>query len=334
MKEVLDLQIFAEGGVASAGDGVGAAAATAAEGSESPQTPVFKSSRRGAKANPFANVVFGKQEGAAAQKAAGAPKAETATEAPKVTDRKAEFDKLIQGDYKDLFEQKLADARKQGEDSQRGDADRYRQMSSVLEILGRKHGITPDAEGNYDLSKLSTAVQAEDDNYWNELAMRTGKDAKELKDAHYRTQRMMALEKENAALRAEEQRRKGEEQARKTFAGWMEQAEKAKTVYPSLDLHQELKGNPQFGELLRAGIDVKTAFEVIHKDEIMPAAMQYAAKTVEQSMANKIAAQAARPSENGSASGSVTVKTDVSKLTKAERKEIARRARNGERIVF
>lgn len=334
-KEIMDLQLFAEGGNAGAGAGEGAASpgTEAGEGEATSKAPVFKSSRRGAKADPFANVIFGKQEGAAAQKATETPKAETATETPKTTDRKAEFDKLMQGDYKDLFEQKLADARKQGEDSMRGDAERYRQLSPLLEILGRKHGITPDYSGNFDLNKLSAAVKAEDDNYWAEEALRTGEDKDVLKQKHEREQLVARLQRENASLREAEQRRLGEERARKTYAMWTDQAAKAKNVYPSLDLNKELAGNPKFGELLRAGVDVKTAFEVIHKDEIMPAAMGYAAQHVEQKLGAKIAAQAARPRENGGNSP-VQVKTDVSSLTRAERREIAKRVARGERITF
>jgi hypothetical protein len=93
--------------------------------------------------------------------------------------------------------------------------------------------------------------------------------------------------------------------------------------------------NPQFQRLIRSGIDVKTAFEVIHKDEIIPAAMQYTAKTVEQKVVNNIRANGMRPSENGVTSKSpVEVKSDVSKLTKADRQEIIRRVRQGEKISF
>lgn len=338
MSEVMDLQLFAEGGAAG-GDG-GTSAPAGNEGGENApaSAPVFKSKRAG-KANPYAGVVFGKQ----GQTTPGAPQSNggegsaketgkgTKAEAP--ADRNAVFEEMIAGEYKDLFEARIADARKQGETPFKGDADRYKQMAGMLEVLGRKHGISPDSDGNLDLSKLSKAVEAEDKDYWEKLSLETGRGEEELREEHRRNQMMKALQEENARYRREEQERKGREQARRIFAGWEDQAKQAQSVYPSLDLRKELK-NKDFAQLLQAGVNVKTAFEVIHKDEIVPAAMQYAAKKVENNMAGKIAAQAARPVENGSGGSPVQVKTDVSKLTKAERREIARRVSMGERIVF
>ena len=101
-----------------------------------------------------------------------------------------------------------------------------------------------------------------------------------------------------------------------------------------MNIREEIK-NPNFASLLRAGIDVKTAYEVVHKDEIIPAAMQFTAKTVEQKLTNKIIAGGARPTENGISSQSATVvKSDVSQLSKKDREEIIRRVRNGEKIRF
>ena len=74
---------------------------------------------------------------------------------------------------------------------------------------------------------------------------------------------------------------------------------------------------------------------MIHKDDIIPAAMQFTAKTVEQKLTNKIIAGGARPSENGISSQSAAqVKSDVSQLTKADRAEIIRRVQRGEKIRF
>ena len=125
-----------------------------------------------------------------------------------------------------------------------------------------------------------------------------------------------------------------QENASKLYAAWMDQAQQAKAVYPSFNLEAEMQ-NPQFVNLLRSNVDVRTAFEVLHKDEILPAAMQYTAKTVEQKLAKKIAAGGARPVENGISSQSAArVKSDVSQLSKADRDEIIRRVQRGEKISF
>ena len=114
----------------------------------------------------------------------------------------------------------------------------------------------------------------------------------------------------------------------------MDQAKEAKKLYPALDLNTEAK-NPEFLKLLHSGIDVGSAYLVIHKDDIIPAAMQTAAKTVEQKLTNKIIAGGARPTENGNSSQSASVvKSDVSQLSKADRQEIIRRVQRGEKIRF
>jgi hypothetical protein len=114
----------------------------------------------------------------------------------------------------------------------------------------------------------------------------------------------------------------------------MKQAESTKQIYPSFDLRAEMQ-NPKFIDLLRSNIDVRTAYEVIHKDDIIAGAMQFTAKTVEQKLTNKIIAGGARPSENGNSSqGASVTKSDVSALTKADRDEIARRVARGEKISF
>ena len=111
-------------------------------------------------------------------------------------------------------------------------------------------------------------------------------------------------------------------------------AEEAKALYPSLDLDTETK-NPQFRKLLMAGIDVATAYHVIHKDEILPAAMQHTARVVEQKLVNSVRAGGKRPSENGASGQSPSlVKSDVTKLTSADRREIRRRVLAGEKIRF
>jgi hypothetical protein len=84
-----------------------------------------------------------------------------------------------------------------------------------------------------------------------------------------------------------------------------------------------------------AGVDVGTAYLVVHKDEVIPAAMQYTARTVEQKLTNKVIANGARPTENGNSSqGATVVKSDVSTLSKADRAEIIRRVQRGEKIRF
>ena len=112
-----------------------------------------------------------------------------------------------------------------------------------------------------------------------------------------------------------------------------QQLEEARQTYPGLSLTEEIK-NPQFRELLHRGIDVKSAYELIHKDEILTASMAYAAREVERLMTNKLLAEGKRPTENGGSQGPAVSKTDVKAMSPADRKDIVRRVRMGEKISF
>jgi hypothetical protein len=199
--------------------------------------------------------------------------------------------------------------------------DKYNALTPTLEILAKKYGVDSS-----DIAALNKAIE-EDDSYFEEEALEKGITVEQLKE--YRK-----MEKENAELKRhlDEQNRK--ENAKKIYAQWAEQAESAKQVYPSFDFRAEMQ-NPKFVDLLRSNIDVRTAYEVVHKDDIIAGAMQFTAKTVEQKIANKIIAGGARPAENGNSSQGASVsKSDVSTLTAADRAEIARRVARGEKISF
>ena len=299
---MLSLQLFAEGG---AGDGGTAQGQGATAEVASQQT-------KGAK-NPLANVQYGIQE--------DAPVAGVQQTTEVQTDPEAEFEKLIKGQYKAQYDARMQDTIQKRLKGQKETVDKYNALQPVLEILGKKHGV--DAT---DVDALIKAIE-EDDTYFEEEALEMGMTVEQLK-------KFRSMERENAELRKAQDEQKKQERANQIYAGWMEQAEQTQKVYPSFDMRAEMN-NPEFVKLLRSNIDVRTAYEVLHKDEIIPAAMQFTAKTVESKIAKKIAANGARPSENGMSSGSpAVVKSDVSQLSKADRAEIIRRVQRGEKIRF
>lgn len=305
----LELQLFADaGGDTGTAGTTGETAAAAVPQNTQAETPL-------------AEVKYGIQaeETQASTEAAAQPQ-----EAP--PDRNAAFEKLIKGEYKDLYDAKVQDTVKRRLKGTQETAERYRQLAPTLEMLGKKYGIRPDQNGAYDIAALNKAIE-DDDSYYEKEAMEQGLSVEQFKQ-------MRKMERENADLRRRMQEQRTRENASRLYAQWMEQAGQVKTVYPSFQLEAELK-NPRFVDLLKAGIDVRSAYEVLHKDEIIPAAMQFTAKTVEQKLANKIAAAGQRPVENGnSGQGAAIVKSDVSQLTKADRREIIRRVQRGETIRF
>ena len=315
----LNLQLFAEG-AGSTGTAGSAGVGTGAEGTQGvTETAAMSQTKKGVKSNPLADVKYGIQDDAV--QTADVQNNTTATESVQQPDRNAEFDKLIKGEYKDLYDQKVQDTIQKRLKGTKETVDKYNALSPTLELLAKKYGV--DAN---DVEALNKAIE-EDDAYYEEEALEKGVTVEQLKE-------IRKMEKENAELKRRMQEKDAQEKGAKLYAQWMDQGEKTKSIYPSFDLRAEMQ-NPKFVDLLRANIDVRTAYEVIHKDDIIPAAMQFTAKTVEQKLTNKIIANGARPTENGvsSQSGAVT-KSDVSQLSREDRAEIIRRVQRGEKIRF
>ena len=303
---ILNLQLFAEG--TGGGDG-----GTGAEGAMG-VTATAAVSQKGAK-NPLANVKYGIQEEASTESPSPEVK-QTATE-----DRNARFEALIKGEFKDLYDARMQDTIQKRLKGSKETVDKYNALTPTLEMLAKKYGV--DAN---NIEALNKAIE-EDDSYYEEEALEKNMSVQQLKE-------IKKMERENADLKRQMAEQERQENANKLYSKWMQESEAMKSVYPSFDLRTELQ-NPRFTDLLRNNVDVRTAYEVLHKDEIIPAAMQFTAKTVEQKLTNKIIANGARPVENGNSSqASTVVKSDVSQLSKADRAEIIRRVQRGEKIKF
>lgn len=102
------------------------------------------------------------------------------------------------------------------------------------------------------------------------------------------------------------------------------QAEKARELYPNLDLNTEMD-NPEFARLIRNNVPVDTAYFVVHKDELTAAMMQTAAQKNAEAMSNSIQAGQNRPRENGlgrQAAANTQRMFDPRNLTREERKQL------------
>ena len=302
----LDLQLFAEG--AGGGDG-----GTGAEGASGETAVAAVPQRKGVKANPLANVVYGKQEAEEASPAAKVESVET-------EDRNAKYEAFIK-EHKDLDDARIQNIVQKRLKSSKETVEKYEALAPTLEALAKKYGVDPT-----DIKALNKAIE-EDDSYYEEEALEKGMTVQQLKEVR-------KMERENADLKRQMEEQNRKENANKLYSKWMNEADETKKVYPSFNLQAEMQ-NPRFTDLLRNNIDVRTAYEVLHKDEIIPAAMQFTAKAVEQKLTNKIIANGARPVENGNSSQGATItKSDVSQLSKDDRAEIIRRVARGEKIRF
>lgn len=340
-EHLLDIRLdLFDGGAAAGGEGAAASgqAGTGDQG-ETKAGPV--STRRG-RSGEFQNVLFGKQEPAqetAAETAVageGAPaegqkaqSSDAGSDAKKgvlVTSdtleakRKA-FQDLVNGEYKDIYT----------EETQRMINRRFKETQNLEKQVGRTQPVIDMLMQRYqiadgDIGKLTAAIE-NDNAYWSEAAEEAGMSVEQYKQ-------FQKLQRENAALLREQQQRRGQQAAQQQLQKWYGEAEQVKGLYPSFDLGTEVK-NPQFLSMLKAGVPVRHAYEVIHMEDIKAGVAKMQAKATEKQVVEGIRAKGARPPENGTAAQSAfTVKDDVHNLTKKERAEIARRAARGEKITF
>lgn len=320
----LNLKLFdgdGDGGTSDAGAVTGAGMGEAGSTGDTGKPSAAGKARTRAR-NPLATVQYGKpaepvKDDGGRDAAGEEPPAEQA----QPVDRRAQFERLIREEYKDEFSQRVQGIIDKRFKETKTLESKLEQLQPVVEMLSAKYGVQSE-----DVGQLAKALE-DDDAYYEQEALEKGVSVETLKA-------MKRMERENAELRKAVEQKEREEGARETYANWMRQGEELKAVYPSFDFATEVQ-NPQFLSLLRSNVPVKTAYEVIHKDDIIGGAMQYTAEQVRRAAAAAVQTQGRRPVENGgSAQGAIQRKEDVTALTRADRREIERRALRGERIVF
>lgn len=318
-KYFFNLQKFAEGG----GDAASGAGGTAG-GEENSHDAGGKNGQKG---SSLENVKYGIQEetsGTESEETAAVEKEgdDASSQNTKETKNKsAAFEEMIKGEFKDEFGSRVNKIIGKRFAEAKQAQEQLTEMQPILDILADKYGGNPE-----DVKSLLEAIQR-DNSFYEEAATAQGLTVDQFK-------KMKELERENESLRRTREQVEAQKNADKIYSQWMQESETVKQIYPTFDFRTETQ-NEEFNSLLKHGIDVKTAYEVIHKDEIIGGAMQYAVQQARQKTVNDIQARGTRAKENGSSSqASAVVKTDVNSLTKADREEIERRVLRGEKIRF
>lgn len=306
-KRIMDLQRFAEGGEGSA----------VAEG----VTP-GDAGREDGRNEDLSNVIYGKQDDAA--DGADEEDGEDAEGSPDGEEPEETFDELIKDRYKDEFHNKvkdIIDRRFARENARTKDLeDRINAYAPLIEALAGKYGTASDPDA------ILAAIE-EDSSFYEDEALERGITVEQLKS-------IKKIERENAQLKEQMDAENNRKKADEIYQGWLRQESELKEIYPDFDFRTEA-ANEDFATLIKNGIDLQTAYEVVHKDEIITGAMAVTAKKVKQQVADSIRANGNRPVENGINAGSGrTIKSDVSKLSKADRDEIEKRVMRGEKISF
>ena len=236
-------------------------------------------------------------------------------------EREKAFNDMINGDFRDLFDARMQKAIKERVGEVKQLQQQLQQQNDVIGLVAKKYGISTDKMGD-----IREALES-DDVFWEEAAADQGMTVDSYK-------KMVKLEAENEALHKarEDAERKNQKDA--VCQKWDREAEELKRMYPQFDLQSEIQ-DKRFLDLMGAGIDMRTIYETLHHDEILPALMQQTAKAATKQQAAAARSGQMRPAENGMSSrpAAQTVK-DPAKMTKEERQEYARRAARWEIITF
>lgn len=246
-------------------------------------------------------------------------------------EKRRAFGKLMQGEYAAEFEEALQRASQATVQSIQNSP----QVKALMDALGEAYGV--DTASPDSLAALTEAVKngrVKNDEYYETLAQEKGvsvKTAREMDRMEGELQRA-AAEKQRAEqlrLAAEHQQR-----AAAVRAQWEAEAQKLQQKYPTFEL-DEVMNNPAVKDMILRGVGLEAAYRAAYFDQLMENQTALTAKQVEQGVEARIRQRGQRPAENGThPGGAAETKVDVAHMTKAQRLELAKRARHGERIVL
>ena len=333
-----DLQMFAEGGATSSGVSAGTGDGGASDASATGDTAVTKSKRK-AKADPFANVVFGRQTGSPEAAGNEEANAEGKAEGNKVqregdipppsstvplplgkggnadgedgTDGEDKPKSYTEEEFKQALDREMK-RRYKGNDKKMAPILRY-----ASEVLGVDLG---------DIDAMSKAADAARKQRYQDEAGRTGNDVATIErnadnayDARNYREELKAVKEQNEAAAFN--------------ARMAAQEAEVKASYPEFDYDKEI-ADPTYRKLLQAGFSMKNAYESVHAAQIHERIRAEALREATDKVTASVAAGAQRPTEGGVTNPSAQVITDPDSLTKAQRAEIKKRVKRGEKIIW
>ena len=317
---VMDLQLFAEGG-----DGSGAGETSQSAGADS-------SPSRGALGRTE-NAALDEQgstdseaEGSGSENGEG--EAGEEAKKPSPAERRKAFGQMMSGEYKDLADEMMQNAVQIAAQNLEASPE----MRGLLEAIAEKYGT--DAT---DLTALTDAIRngvVKDDAYFEKIAMEKGisvKTAREMDKLETQNRRLTAQQEAAAQMQkaAQERARIAQIQAR-----WDAEAEALKAKYPEFD-RDEVLANPEVEKMMRAGCSMEAAYRAAYFDRLMARQTAATAQQTEQGVLNRVQQRGSRPAENGTRpGGAVQTHLDVEHMSRKDREALEKRVLRGEIITF
>ncbi len=308
-KLLLNLQLFGDGG--DGGDGGSTAPNGDNAGNDSGEDKILASIPE--KAQKYYKKAVDKTSASKPSQTA------QATNEPQSTTEKLSYADLIKSDdykeeHKAYMDKTIGDRLKK----YKGLEEDLGKHKEILSLVANKYGVNPDDE-NF-LQVLNEKIEA-DDSYYENYAMEHDISTDEAR-------RIVTMERKVRKYEAEQEAQQKQEQMRQQIMMLQENAKKTKARFPQFDLDTEMK-DERFRRLCAVNNgDTTAAFMACHWNEVIPAQVQMASRQIQEQTARAVAANQARPVENGiSSSAPSVVQQDFSKMSLKELREFANEQR-------
>ncbi len=294
MLEILkiNLQLFGEGG--DGGDG-GSTSATGenAVGTTGDNIPAHIPER----AKKYYQKAMEKHSATANAQTKPEQTEETQTTDEPATEGKTPYDELIKGDYKEEHKAYMDKAISERFKKYKGLEETNGKLKGILDIVANKYGVDPNAEDFLDT--LNQKIEA-DDSYYEDYAMKHDISTEEAR-------KMVTMERKVAQIEAQEEARKKQEQMQQHMLTLRRNAEQTKARFPEFELETAMQ-DEKFRRLCAVtNGDTTSAYMACNWNKIIPAQVSMAAQQAQVQTARAVAANKARPVENGMTSAAPSV---------------------------
>lgn len=262
----------------------------------------------------------------------------TDTDADGEENSEEEFEKLIKGKYKNVYQnrvQSLVKDRLSTKDRQISDMQKKENTGNqIFALIANKYNVQPD-----DLDGLLKAV-SEDKDLFAEKALAAGMTTEEARNNFFTQQKTNAQEEELETLRREKAARELDTHLRSIAA-------ETQKEFPNFNLEDEFQ-NPAFRTALdfiaqqrneqneKTGrndeiYDLTTAYKMAHFDELQKDLVKRSSSAAISAAAQSIQSGARRPTENAvKKSGTTTQRKSVEDMSDAEFDAFYEKVRRGE----
>lgn len=306
-----NLQIFAEA----------AEAAAAGDGGTIPET---------------APEAAGQTGDAAVSDTAGQPQgAEGGGKEKPPADRKAAFRAMIDGEFKDLYQDAVRSAVNRRLKNTEADVARLGKLGPSLDLLAHRYQFDP---AQMDPDALYQKMLA-DDVLFEDRALAAGRTTEEERQSFRLESETRAKDRRIAELESQ-LKSSSDQEAQRAFNEKMDrEIGETRAKYQDFDFgawaNAETPEGDTFRKLLRNGFSVMQAYEFANRDALTENAIRYAVEHTAEKITDSVRSGANRPRENGMRkTAPAETHLDPNKMTREERQALIERARRGERITF